>query len=325
MSLERKRAIVPVDIDLIERHRAYEDPQGRIAEEFLRPMIGGARTVAVLSQPLVTHADLGFVMCPSFGAEHTQLNALEVVVARAMAAAGFPVLRYQSQGYADSEGPRDAICPATHLTDAADAVAVLSERLDGVPVATVGGLFGGMVAALTAQRLDLAAVAMWEPAIDGTRYAERMLRNLALQEMAAARNQDRPRPPLTVLREQLAEGSLDAQGFLFTKRAYDELASMSLLRDLRTFEGASLVLGVSRSGRPSAAVTALYEQLARIGWNVTLRTIGDKLVRPLGTYRFVGFNDRPGRLDTQFALNTEIASATVSWARDVLASLGKAS
>jgi alpha/beta superfamily hydrolase len=315
---------MPVDRDLIERHVSYEDPRNGIAEEFLRPMIGGARTVAVLSRPLGAPQDLGFVVCPSFGPEHTQLNGLEVWVARAMAAAGFPVLRYQSQGYGDSEGSRDAIGPISHLADAADAVGVLSERLDGAPVATIGGLFGAMVAALTADRLELAGVAMWEPAVDGTRYAERLLRNLALQDMAAARNQERSRPPLTALRERLDSGGVDAQGFLFTKRAYDELASMSLARDLGAFNGASLVLSVSRSGRPSTAASALHEQLERGGGPATLRTIQDKIVRPLGTYRFVAFNDRPGRLDTQFALNAEIASATVAWAQDASTSLGGA-
>jgi hypothetical protein len=315
---------VPLDRDLIERHVSYEDPRHGIAEEFLRPMIGGARTVAVLSRSLGVPAGLGFVVCPSFGPEHTQLNGLEVWAARAMAAAGFPVLRYQSQGYADSEGSRDAIGPLSHLADAADAVGVLSERLDGVPVATIGGLFGATVAALTAQRLGLAGVAMWEPAIDGTRYAERLLRNLALQDMATARNQERPRPPLTELRERLASGGVDAQGFLFTKRAYDELASMSLARDLGAFKGASLILGVSRSGRPSPAASGLHEHLERGGGAASLRTIQDKIVRPLGTYRFVAFNDRPGRLDTQFALNAEIASGTVAWAQDAFASLGGA-
>ena len=274
--------------------------------------------MGVVSSPIAEALPLGFVICPSFGPEHTQLNGLEVVVARQLAAAGFTVLRYQSQGYADSEGPRDAIDPDTHLADAKDAVGVLAERLGGKPIVPLGGLFGGTIAALTAQELDLLAVAMWEPAVDGLRYAERLLRNLAIQEMAAARNQDRPGPPLTALREQLSAGSLDAQGFTFTSRAYDRLAAASLLRDLSTSDRACLVVGVSRSGRPPAAMSSLVEHLGTIGWTTTLRTVTDKLVRPLGTYRYVGFDDRAGRRDTQFALNEAIASETVAWARDLL-------
>jgi alpha/beta superfamily hydrolase len=309
---------VPVDRALIERHRGYEDPRAGIAETFVQPVVGGARTVGVVSSPLADAKPLGFVVCPSFGPEHTQLNGLEVVVARELAAAGFPVLRYQSQGYADSEGPRDAIDPDTHLADARSAVEVLAERLGGSPVVPVGGLFGGTIAALTAQTLELPAVAMWEPAIDGLRYAERLLRNLAIQEMAAARNQDRPGPPLTALREQLSAGSLDAQGFTLTSRAYDRLAETSLLRDLATSDRACLVVSVSRSGRPSNAMSTLAEHLGSIGWSTTLRTVTDKLVRPLGTYRFVGFDDRAGRRDTQFALNEAIAAETVAWASELL-------
>jgi hypothetical protein len=46
--------------------------------------------------------------------------------------------------------------------------------------------------------------------------------------------------------------------------------------------------------------------------------VKDKLLRPLGTYRFVGFDDRPGRRDTQFALNSQVATVTVTWARQLL-------
>jgi pimeloyl-ACP methyl ester carboxylesterase len=310
---------VGIDRDLIDRHRSYEDPHRSIAEEFLRPHLGGARTVAVLSSPLDRPPAIGVLVCPSFGPEHTQLNGLEVVVARELAAAGAAVLRYQSQGYADSDGPRDAITPASHLADAADAVDVLAERLGGLPVITAGGAFGGTVAALTAQALDLPAVALWEPAVDGTRYAERLLSNLALQEMAAARNQDRPSPPLTKLREELAGGALDAQGFTFTSAAYDELVSTSLLRDLTPSHRRSLLVAVSRSGRPSPAIAGLDERLRELGWATTLRTIRDRLVRPIGTYRFVEFDDRPGRRDTQFALNTQVASATTAWALELTA------
>jgi alpha/beta superfamily hydrolase len=270
----------------------------------------------VISGPIGDAAGIGFVLCPSFGPEHTQLNGLEVVAARALASAGFPVLRYQSQGYGDSEGPRDAITPATHLADAADAVDVLRARIGDLPVGVLGGLFGGAIALLTAERLGLPAVAMWEPVVDGTRYAERILRNLAIQEMAVARNQDRARPPLTELRERLRSGALDAQGFLLTSRAYDELTSMPLLNDV-AYHGASLVLSVSRSGRPTPGAAALHERLQRSGGAATLSTVRDRLVHPLGSYRFIGFNDRPGRLDTHFALNGRVADETAAWAREL--------
>jgi pimeloyl-ACP methyl ester carboxylesterase len=252
------------------------------------------------------------VLCPSFGAEHTHLNGLEVLAARSLAAAGFPVLRYQSQGYGDSEGPRDAITPSSHLADAAEAVDVLRSRIGDRPVGIVGGLFGGTVALLTAERLGLPAVAMWEPAVDGKRYAERVLRNLAIQEMAVARNRDRPRPPLTDLRERLRSGALDVQGFLLTAGAYDELAGVSL--GGLGYRGASLVVSISRSGHPSPSAASLHERLERAGGVTALRTVRDRLVHPLGSYRFVGFNDRPGRLDTQFALNGRIANETAAWA-----------
>ena len=308
-------APVSIDRDLIERSHAYEDARLRIREEFLQPDIGGGPTVAVLSTPVDRRPRLAVLICPSFGPEHTQLNGLEVAVARSLAAAGSAVLRYQSQGYADSLRAGDPVGPDSHLSDAVDAAGVLAERAPGAPIVTAGGLFGGSIAALAAQHLDLSGVVMWEPAVDGARYGERMLRNLALQEMAFTRNQDRPQPPMTVLRERLAAGEVDAQGFRFTKDAYDRLAELSLLDQLGAAARAALIVAVSRSTSPSRTMTTLAEHLVGLGWNATLRVVVDRLTRPLGTYRFVGLDGRPGRLDTQFALNARIAEETVAWVR----------
>ena len=41
--------------------------------------------------------------CPSFAMEQIHLGRMEVVMARVLAAAGFPVLRYHGQGYGDSQ------------------------------------------------------------------------------------------------------------------------------------------------------------------------------------------------------------------------------
>jgi len=312
------------DPSLIESFRRYEDPRAGIGEEFVRPQIGGARTVGVLSRPLGAGSDLGFVVCPSFGPEHTQLNGLEVVVARALSAAGFSVLRYHGQGYADSDGPREAIRVASHLADAADAVGVLADQPGVHRVGVIGGLFGGTVAALTAERLRLPAAGLWEPATDGNRYAERLLRNLALRELAEGRDTGGGKAPLTILREQLASGGVDIRGFLFTKRAFDELSAIDLIGSLSSFDGESLVLGISKSGRPGPTVEALAAHLNGLGGSTTLKVVRDRLTRPFGTYRFVGFPDRPGRSDTQFAMNDEIARTTVAWAQSIMIRSGAA-
>src|SRR6476619_7921264 len=95
---------MPIDEALLEGSRYYEDPQRGISEEFIRPEIGGARTVAVLSRPLGEQAPLSWVICHSFGREQTVLTLVDVAIARALSSRGFPVLRYQGRGYADSDG-----------------------------------------------------------------------------------------------------------------------------------------------------------------------------------------------------------------------------
>src|SRR5262245_47796987 len=106
---------------LADARRGYEDQRTGIAEEFLQPTLGEGRTVAVLSRPVGAVRRLGWVICHSCALEQVHLARLEVVVARALSAAGFPVLRYQSQGYGDSEGTDD-IGLASHIEAATGAV-----------------------------------------------------------------------------------------------------------------------------------------------------------------------------------------------------------
>src|SRR3989442_15031247 len=112
----------------LERHGRYEDRQAGISEEFLQPVLGGERTVAVLSRPLGQSSSVGWVVCHSFGMEQIHLGRLDVLAARALAAAGFPVLRFHGQGYGDSEKGADAIGLSSHLAENADAVRLLQEE-----------------------------------------------------------------------------------------------------------------------------------------------------------------------------------------------------
>lgn len=72
-----------MDRSFLERHRSWKDREAGIGEEFLRPEVGGARTVAVLTKPLGEAHDTGWVVCHSFGGEQMHLSRLEVMVARA--------------------------------------------------------------------------------------------------------------------------------------------------------------------------------------------------------------------------------------------------
>ena len=307
-----------VDHSRLEEYRRFSDPSLGISEEFVRPTLSGAPTMGVLSTPLTQASELGFVVCPSFGPEHTQLSGLEVVVARRVAGSGFPVLRYHGSGYSDSEASKEATV-ASHLADAADAVADLCSR--GVArVGLIGGLFGGTVALLSAERLEVDVLVLVEPVIEGRRYAERLLRSVVLSGVRPARDAD-GRPPLEIVRDDLSNAGVDLRGFRFTKPAYDELCAIDL-RTGRSFGGGVLLVSASRSGLPSRATTALAGALTQAGASVQTRGVRDKLVHPLGAFRYAPRADRPGRVDTQFELNSSIADVAAEWVRRSAAPVG---
>src|SRR5438128_4485746 len=143
---------MPLNEELVRLYRSFEDPEAGVREEFHQPRLGPGRTVAVLSRPTGSSSSVGWVLCHSFGIEQVNLHRLEVLTARAMAAAGFPVLRFHVQGYGDAERRGEPVDVQWHLDGAGDAVALVRE-LDGVSrVGILGARFGAMVAALTAHR-----------------------------------------------------------------------------------------------------------------------------------------------------------------------------
>jgi hypothetical protein len=84
---------VSIDQPLLRNHRTFRDPRTGFQEEFLEADLGSGQTVAVLSTPLVPAKPMGWVICHSFGMDQIHLGRLEVIAARQLAAAGFPVLR----------------------------------------------------------------------------------------------------------------------------------------------------------------------------------------------------------------------------------------
>src|SRR6478672_1712928 len=73
----RRGCWLPLDQALLEASRRYEDGRGGFAEEFIRPVFGGTRTVGVLSCPLGAQAAIGWLICHSFGREQTVLSRVE--------------------------------------------------------------------------------------------------------------------------------------------------------------------------------------------------------------------------------------------------------
>jgi pimeloyl-ACP methyl ester carboxylesterase len=329
-------ANMTIDDATLLRHRSFTDNERGISEEFLQPRLGAGGTVAVLSRPTGTARPFGWVVCHSFAMEQMHLNRLETRIARSLAGAGFTVLRYQGQGYADSELGMDSISFSSHVAEAHDALGLLAAETGIERIGAVGARLGAMVAAIVAERADLPLLAMIEPVSRGAQYMREFIRSEVFSGMTGAVDFDwTPRRPqeadqartgspeqdgkatrMLKLRDDLAaQGWVDIKGFKLTRTAHDEVSKVDLIHDLQSFGGSAFIASVSRTGKPNPSITRLAEHLVSLGAECVVERFADRLAAQFGMYHYAPATDRSGEKgDTQFQLAGALAAATAAWA-----------
>jgi alpha/beta superfamily hydrolase len=304
---------VAIDLALLEAHTRIERSDLGISEAFLRPRIGSDTTVAVLYDPLEQRQSEGWVICHSFGQEQSHLMEHEVAVARGLAAAGFPSLRIHGQGYGDSKGDPDAVGLRSHLADTHDAIELLVERTGIARVGALGARFGGLVAALAADREGLPLLALWEPVTQGSTYMRELLRTQAAFELTAddmAPEDDAS--AASILQELQANGWADVKGLRVSREAYDDIVAVSLERDMTAFSGDALIVGLSRSSSASPRLGKLAAHLRELGATCEETVVTDEQARAFGQYHYAG-PDLAFKVDTQANMERALAQATVAW------------
>lgn len=286
------------------------DERAGVRERFITPSIGGDRTVGVLATPLGEMQTMGWVICHSFGMEQVNLQTHEVPAARALAASGFPVIRYHGQGYGDSNGRPASVGLRSHLRDAVDAAGVLIAETGVRRLAFLGARVGGTVAALAARQSGADTLVLWEPVVHGPPYVRTLLRlAVMLQLMHGEREDEVARDPEAVMREQ---GFLDVQGYPLTAETFDELSSLDLVERVGGFRCRCLVVQVSRSTGERADLLDLVHAL-RQGGDADLVTIIDEKANAFGEPRFKPMGDGE-KIDTQEEIGAALVANTVRWA-----------
>jgi alpha/beta superfamily hydrolase len=306
---------VAIDQTFLEAHARIERPDVGISETFLRPRLGSATTVALLYEPLGDRQPEGWVICHSFGQEQSHLMEHEVAVARALAMAGFATLRFHGQGYGDSMGDPEDVGLRSHLADTHDAVGLLTEQPGIERVGVLGARFGGLVAALAADREGLPLLALWEPATQGSAYMRELLRTQAAFELTT----DDAGPgeadsSASVLEELQTKGWADVKGLRVSREAYEEIVSVSLERDVTAFAGDALIVGLSRSGSASPKLSRLAARLRELGAACEEAVVTDDQARAFGQYHYAG-PDLAFKVDTQANMERALAETTVAWCR----------
>jgi hypothetical protein len=305
---------VAIDLDLIRSHERYEDAAGGYSEEFLRPRLGMGETVGVLSRPLGPALPVGWVLCQSFGIEHIHLGRLNVIMARALAAAGFTVLRFDGQGYGDSELGMDVIGLRSHLEEASDAVRLVRAEPGIDRVGMFGARFGATVAALVADQMDLAYLGAVEPIVKGSRFLRDLFRRQLVSELAERGRVGEASHFEGLLDQLRGQGWADMQGFRLSSEAYRDIEELDLIASLNRFKGHGLLLSLSRSGKPALSMDALAASLATNGAHMEQTTLQEPSAGQFGEFRWRTVEGGQSKRDIQLELNEHVAVAMVTWA-----------
>ena len=291
--------------DTLSALRRYEDGEAGLFEEFAERRLGPGGAFALLAGPLGDSRALAWAICPTIGPEQGNLRRLEALVARRLAGSGFEVARIRP----DVHPLHGEISLPTRLAELEETVELLRGRGAG-SVGLLGTLFGGTVAALLAERIEIAALALVEPVVRGRQYARGLLRREAVATLMAEDEGDAEGPK----RELAASGRVSIRGLQLTQEAYDTIAAVDLTGELRTFAGSSLLVGISPSGETPPGLGKLRDRLAELGGDVTVAGMADPLYAPLGEYyyREAGLL----RLDTRLELDGRVADTVAGWALD---------
>jgi pimeloyl-ACP methyl ester carboxylesterase len=238
--------IVPLSIDeaLIARHASHQD--GDVEDRVFTMAAGDGRCLALLHRPVRTGvADLGFVVCHSYGEEFQNLRRLERSVARAIAARGFPVLRFDRRGYGDSTGSLAGITLEGEVDDTRAAAARLTEETAVVRVGLIGARFGALVAGLLAREGGVDKLLLMNPALQGQRYVNDLIKQMRIAQLTPGA----PAPTKRFrehLQELSTEGMLNVIGYPLYEHLYHAVSAVDLTEDIGSFSGDALVIHASK-------------------------------------------------------------------------------
>jgi alpha/beta superfamily hydrolase len=216
------------------------------------------------------------IHCHAFGVEHMVTYRAEVRMARAAAAAGFPVLRFHARGHGDSAGDFADVTVDTFAEDALAAAAVARARSGSTGVVWLGLRLGALVAAEVLRRDGGAAgLVLWEPVHRAADWARALLRDLLFSQVAHGQ---RAEGGIDALLERLdREGRVDVQGYYLHRRVVREGSDEDLAARLAGHAPRVLLVQIQPRARLAPAHAALVETLAGAGARVDTALVQEQV------------------------------------------------
>ena len=233
---------------------------------------GSYNLFGVYHEPPGPSSKSAFVFCHPWGEEKLWAHRVFVSFARALAADGHPVLRFDFMGNGDSDGEFADSTLETALSDVRSAIAEVRRRSGRATVSLLGLRLGASVAALIADETpDAAHLILWAPIVDGSRYMQELLRINLTTQMASYKEIRQDRAALVAQMQQGQTVNID--GYELAHQQFTEVSAIKLAGP-HAFAGPCLIAQVDRM--PAAKLLPEVEQLAAGYGRATLVSVQEE-------------------------------------------------
>jgi alpha/beta superfamily hydrolase len=224
----------------------------RLEEEHFFFDAGGRRLYGFLHRPAppAEAPEAGLVFLDPWGEEKVRNHRLLVNLARGLAGAGCPVLRFDFFGYGDSAGDFEEAVLGTMVDDARGALSLLRDRCGVRRAGLLGPRFGGAVAleaCLEHRAADFLVLA--DPVLDARAYFFKLLRSNLTSQLLVHDKVVRDREQLVADLER--GGSVNIDGYLLSSAFYLSVRDLNFFEDARAGRNLPPTLLLEISARES--------------------------------------------------------------------------
>lgn len=235
------------------------------------------------------------VLCPSIGASRERAHRTMVELARSLAAAGHPVLRFDFRGIGESGGAFEDHCLSTWRGDLERAIALLRAAFPGRPLGAWGVRGGALLASEVAAAGGCDGAMLCAP-MDGQALLQDILRRTLVADMMARPHAKRtPREEIIAGLERGESSIVD--GYRWTRRLWSDAADHRIAFPAAPLPSWRLVdfRGLPKTALPTALEACRELESGERFWESATRLVprGTSLTeRTLAWARAVG-EDRP--------------------------------
>lgn len=187
-----------------------------------------------------------FVFCHPFAEEKLWAHRVYVSFARDLAARGYAILRFDHFGHGDSDGLYENATLERYREDIHAALATLDERVSkACHLGLLGLRLGATLAAqVTEDYPRVQHLVLWDPVLDGSKYAQEILLSNLATQMATHGKVVKDRGQLVA--EMEAGQTVNVDGYELSDAMFKQLSALRLVGFRKRFSGPALIVQIDR-------------------------------------------------------------------------------